>query len=165
MRRLKIKWRCLHCGECCRHLVGRRFGMVLTPEEWRRLNRLARWLGVKLETKPLVAGALGAQLYQVTQEVCPFLDRRRNKCRIYSARPTVCRMFPLSPYGLLSCTFIEKAPPGVMIEFPEEMKAALREYMIKIHPVIRNADLVYDLNRGWRPINRYLDRIQLRIGD
>ena len=163
MKRLRVKWRCLHCGECCRNLVGRHFGMLLTPDEWRRLNRLARWLGVKLETKPLVAGPIGARLYQVTQEVCPFLDRKRNKCRIYRARPLVCRMFPLSPYGILSCTAVEKAPKGALIEFPDEMKLALNQFMIQVLPVLREADFIYDLNRGWRPTSRYFNRIALRL--
>lgn len=149
-----IPFRCLKCGECCRHLVGRRFGMVLTPNEYRRLNGLARRHGIKFEAVPLVAGAIGARLYQMTNETCPFLDRARNRCRIYPYRPLVCQMFPLHPAGLMSCTALNRLTRfGLGVKFPPEMERAAKEYLLTVHPVIKGADLVYSLDHGWRPKN------------
>jgi len=151
-----IPFRCLKCGECCKHLAGRRFGMVLTPAEYRRLNRLARLHGTRLDAVPLVGGVIGARLYQMTHDVCPFLDRRRNRCKIYEQRPIVCRMFPLHPAGLMSCTALTQLTRlGLPVEFPADMKRAATEYLLTVHPIIKGADLVYSLDNGWKPKNWY----------
>lgn len=146
-----VPFRCVKCGECCRHLVGRQWGMALTPDEYRRLNRAARWRGLKLNVVPLVAGAIGAKLYQMAEDICPFLDGR-GRCIVYEQRPLVCRMFPLHPAGLMTCTALTKqVKMGLPVEFPPDIKRAAYEYMGQIDRVIKGADLVYGLNAGWRP--------------
>jgi len=75
--------------------------MAITLDEYRRLNRIAHARGIRFEVQPLTYGVMSPTLYQMTSEVCPFLDNKTNQCSIYRWRPTVCRMFPLHPYGIM----------------------------------------------------------------
>ncbi len=146
-----LKFKCAGCGECCTHLVGDRFGMIITVDEWRVLNKIAYTRGIKFEAVPFSKGIIGTDLYQFTQKRCPFHDARSKRCSIYEHRPTVCRMFPVHPYGLFSCPALERITkmfPGVPVNFDEEIKKALRFYNSTIQPRIQGARLVNDLNRG-----------------
>jgi Fe-S-cluster containining protein len=150
---MKVEFHCLKCGECCKHLVGDRFGMPVTPEEHQKLAFFARRHGIDLQVKTLVPGVIGSRMYQMTQERCPFLDAT-NRCRAYHIRPLVCRMFPLHPFAVKNCSFLDKvldksAPVHLQVAFPMEMKLAVIEYMHVIQPVLRESTWVYNLNRGW----------------
>lgn len=150
---MTVNWRCLGCGECCKHLVGRGFGMALLPGERQRLNFYAHKYGINFETKPLVSGIIGCRLYQVTQEKCPFL--RNNKCLVYDARPLVCQMFPLHPNGLMRCTFLDRATKFAGISFPEELKMAAMKYATTVQSLIQQAEIFYSLDDGWKLKDRF----------
>ena len=143
-------WRCIQCGECCRHLVGQKFGMAVTPDEKRCLETLARRRGINVHFLPLTWNGFKVTLYQFADKVCPFLDRNRNRCGIYQWRPLACRMYPVHPYGVSECTMLDRLQRrGFQIIFPPQVEAAGREYARKIIPLIRTAIKRYDLNRGW----------------
>ncbi len=149
-----VPFKCVKCGECCKHLAGRMFGMVLTPTEYMRMNRLARMHATRLDAVPLVGGVIGSRLYQMTHDTCPFFDKRRNNCKIYAQRPIVCRMYPLNPSGLMGCTALTKLTKmGLPVAFPEEMKREATKYLMTVDPIIKGANLVYGLDHGWKPKN------------
>jgi len=143
-------WRCLRCGECCRHLVGRKFGLALLPEEARRLKVLASRRGVSLDLRPLTWNGFKVTLYQFAKPVCPFLSR--DGCSIYRWRPLACRMYPLHPYGISDCKFIDQMQRrGFRIVFPPQLRSAADRYFRVVTPLIRQASLRYNLNTGWEP--------------
>ena len=144
-------WRCLKCGECCRHLTGRRFGLALTPLEKRRLEVLAERRSITLDLRPLTWNGYRITLYQFAQQTCPFLDKD-NRCTIYRWRPLVCRMYPLHPYGVSDCTCLDRLQRrGFQVLFPPHLEAAGREYILKVTPQLKMAVERYSLNRGWEP--------------
>jgi len=146
--KLPALWRCIQCGECCRHLVGQKFGMAVTPEEKRRLETLARRRGVNVHFMPLTWNGFKVTLYQFADKVCPFL--RNNRCSIYQWRPLACRMYPVHPYGVSECTMLNRLQRrGFQIIFPPQVDAAGRQYAVTVIPLIRDAVKRYNLNRGW----------------
>jgi len=145
---LPALWRCLRCGECCRHLVGQKFGMAITPEEKRRLETLARRQGINVHFLPLTWNGFKVTLYQFADKICPFL--RNNRCSIYRWRPLACRMYPVHPYGVSECTMLNKLQRrGFQVTFPPQVEAAGRRYAATVIPLIRGALKRYSLNRGW----------------
>lgn len=155
-----VQWRCIECGECCRHTVGKRFGSALSPREVQMMGQYARVHKINFEPKPLIPGVVGCKLYQMTQEVCPFLDTtpQKRRCRIYPFRPLACKMFPLHPNGLMRCTFLDEATRrGNKIVFPEFLKQAAMRYAISVQPLMREANMVYSLDFGWKQVNRFPD--------
>jgi len=145
---LPALWRCIQCGECCRHLVGQKFGMAVTPEEKRRLETLARRRGINVHFLPLTWNGFKVTLYQFADEVCPFL--RNNRCSIYQWRPLACRMYPVHPYGVSECTMLNRLQRrGFQVIFPPQVEAAGKKYAATVIPLIQDALKRYDLNRGW----------------
>lgn len=55
---------------------------------------LARWLQAKYGLKAGCTGC-GASCRLLFQ--CPHWDRRTRRCSVYEDRPTICRMFPITP--------------------------------------------------------------------
>ncbi|MCD6528760.1 YkgJ family cysteine cluster protein [Candidatus Bathyarchaeota archaeon] len=147
MRQIAL-WRCIRCGECCRHMVGKKFGMALLPEEAKRLKVLASRRGVSLHLKPLTWNGFKVTLYQFAEPVCPFLTR--NGCSIYRWRPLACKMYPLHPYGVSDCTFMDRMQRrGFHVIFPPQLEAAGKRYIRLVVPRIKEATYRYNLNRGW----------------
>jgi len=145
---LPALWRCLQCGECCRHLVGQKFGMAVTPEEKRRLEILGGRRGVSPHFLPLTWNGYKVTLYQFADKVCPFL--RNNRCSIYEWRPLACRMYPVHPYGVSECTMLNRLQRrGFQVLFPPQVEAAGKKYAATVIPLIRTALKRYSLNRGW----------------
>ena len=155
-----LPFRCQRCGAFCKSLVGRRFGMILTPLEMRRLSGYARRHRIKFDVAPLTRNLVGAvTLYQVTQDRCPFLEesRRGVRCKCYALRPTVCRMFPIHPFAVFRCDNLEAQKrrfPGVPLGVPPEMKEAADFFAREIQPVVEDSVWVYNLNTGWEPRRR-----------
>jgi Fe-S-cluster containining protein len=58
-----------------------------------------------LEKKGLLKEDKGVYILDITKNPCPQLDNK-NRCRVYSTRPFVCREFPL----LINNKFIVAAP-------------------------------------------------------
>ena len=147
---MKAEWICIKCGECCRHLVGNRFGMAILPDEYWRLAAYAKKHHIDLQARPLVAGVLQAKLYQFTQERCPFLQG--NLCQAYDYRPLVCRMFPLHPRGIMHCSSLDRlARGGCQVTFPDSLRDAVISYAVYVQPIIDSADLMYSLDEDWKP--------------
>jgi len=145
---LPALWRCLQCGECCRHLVGQKFGMAVTPKEKRRLEILGGRRGVNPHLLPLTWNGYKVTLYQFADKVCPFL--KNNRCSIYEWRPLACRMYPVHPYGVSECTMLNRLQRrGFQVLFPPQVEAAGKKYAATVIPLIRTALKRYDLNRGW----------------
>jgi len=147
MRQIAL-WRCLQCGECCRHLVGQKFGMAITPEEKRRLEVLGRRRGVTPHFLPLTWNGQKVTLYQFADEICPFL--KNNRCSIYEWRPLACCMYPVHPYGVSECTMLNRLQRrGFQIIFPPQIEAAGKKYAATVTPLIRTAVKRYNLKGGW----------------
>ncbi|RLC79213.1 MAG: hypothetical protein DRI61_08395 [Chloroflexi bacterium] len=149
LKRMVALWSCKRCGECCRHLVGRKFGMALLPEEKQRLEVLAQRRGVNLDLAPLTWNGYAVTLYQFTKPVCPFLDKH-GRCSIYRWRPLACRMYPLHPYGVSDCVALTQLQRrGFMVQFPPQLKQAAVKYMQLVVPRIKGCVKRYNLNHGW----------------
>ena len=145
-------WKCLRCGECCRNLVGRRFGMAITPQEKQRLEILARRRGINVHFAPLTWNGYKITLYQFTQKICPFLDQNTNRCKIYPWRPLACKMYPLHPYGVSDCTALDRLQRrGFKVIFPPQLQNAAIKYLQTVVPLIRGAVKRYSLSFGWEP--------------
>ena len=127
--------------------------MALTPAEYWVLNAASQTRrGKPLDVAPLTRGILGVTLYQMLDDVCPFHDATANKCGVYSRRPTVCRMFPMHPHGLMNCEDLmakTRRFPEAQIGFPREIRDAVNLYSLNIDPIIRSAQEINDLNAGW----------------
>ena len=146
-------WKCLRCGECCRHLTSKRFGMPLLPEEAWRLQHLAKRLGVTVNIKPLASDGFRVTLYQMADEVCPFLSG--NRCMIYEQRPIACRAYPLRASGVARCEAVERMRrmyfgKNVPINFPPWLKYWGKVYSRTIFPRLQSALMLCDLNGRWR---------------
>lgn len=92
-----VKAGCMGCGSCCR---GMGQSIILDPLD---LQRIKRHLGIgfeglmtdKIELN-VVDGVILPNLRMAgPREQCSFLDEE-NRCRIHSARPGICRLFPLA---------------------------------------------------------------------
>lgn len=79
--------KCIQCGACCSNLLP------MTDKEVKRIHCFIKKQQVK-EYKHLIPVANA-----VTDMTCPFMDdsKQKEKCRIYSVRPEICRQFICSP--------------------------------------------------------------------
>lgn len=97
----RIPFRCQRCAQCCRHLKD---SLMLEPRD---IFYLARFLqqsekGINCTEDMLeryahlVSIEFGFPIYQVNttgeDDACVFLTE--GACRVYGARPQVCRMYP-----------------------------------------------------------------------
>lgn len=94
-----VKAWCMGCGSCCR---GMGQSIILDPLD---LQRIKKYLGIgfeglmtdKIELN-VVDGVILPNLRMAgPREQCIFLDEEK-RCRIHSARPGICRLFPLGRY-------------------------------------------------------------------
>jgi len=96
-------------AKCCRktltEMLGVKVGIMLLPGEASRLTQLANKFKAKLKIFPMVGYGLKDKarprpkyvgIYQLVNEPCPFLNKRKNKCKIYKFRPLACRAYPIS---------------------------------------------------------------------
>jgi Fe-S-cluster containining protein len=141
--------------------------MVLTPEEYARMKRYADRHRIKFDVAPLTRSPFGVIiLYQFRQDVCPFLHPKRKTCSVYAIRPTVCRMFPIHPFAVFRCDYLEadkRRAPGSPVAVTEDMKAAANYYARVIQPIVEAAAWVYNLNTGWERMGRQRPIVQRLI--
>jgi Fe-S-cluster containining protein len=136
-------------------MVGRKFGMAILPAEKTRLEILARRRGLNAHFAPLAKSAWHVTLYQFADAVCPFLDRKTNKCTIYRWRPLACKMYPLHPYGVCDCkalSILQKR--GYRIMWPPSVKANAHRFIREVIPLIRGAEMWFNLALGKWELNR-----------
>jgi Fe-S-cluster containining protein len=144
----------MRCGECCRHLVGRKFGAAITPQEKQRLEILASRRAVNAEFLPLTTNGFTVTLWQFAQEKCPFLENNGN-CMIYEWRPLLCKMYPLHPQGVGECPSLKQLQSrGYRIQWPPAMVSCGRQYIALVMPKIRGALKRYNLALGKWEWNR-----------
>ena len=155
MRNHGQPFRCKGCGECCKHLVGKRFGMAILPETMRVLKAYSDKHELGFNPAPLTREYGVVTLYQFTQSECPFHDTHNKKCRVYERRPLVCRMFPLHPYAVMTCFGLDRQVRTDQVQFSPEMETAVKLYSALIDSKITSAHEVYDLNRGWVPKGKH----------
>lgn len=105
MGKLSVRFRCVHCGHCCRDVVclptpwdvirlvretganPRRFLVFLTPDEISEVEKCdPTWLrcGDQKYIMALKRDAKG----------CFFLDKKTHHCAAYDVRPILCRLYP-----------------------------------------------------------------------
>ncbi|MCK5283230.1 MAG: YkgJ family cysteine cluster protein [Nanoarchaeota archaeon] len=77
-------FRCKRCGECCKA------SPKLSDEDIRRILKL----GIKKEY--FVENINGKDYMMIKDNVCVFLGKKEGMyyCKIYGARPEICRMYP-----------------------------------------------------------------------
>lgn len=99
----KIKFKCVCCGECCKHISDEDStskGLPLFEWEVERIENLAKANGIKLQIEPIDyvldknSGKYFCTGYVLNDEPCVFL--KNNKCLIHKDRPIVCRAFPIA---------------------------------------------------------------------
>lgn len=72
---------CSNCGACCSNLLP------MSPGDIKRIRRYIK----KHRIKPALHGI---PMDATVDWLCPFMDPgKEHKCRIYPARPEICRMF------------------------------------------------------------------------
>ena len=90
---VKLFWerfRCQHCGLCC-YTPGA--GLYLERDEF---DRIAQHLGSKKKLRSLCRYDKGLKAW-ILKQPCPFYDKDKKVCRIYSIRPGTCAKYPLHP--------------------------------------------------------------------
>lgn len=75
--------RCTECGECCGRFLP------MSDGEVRAIKRYVKENNIKTCRHGVLLNAQAIDL------ACPFLDesKRTHKCRIYKARPLICRLY------------------------------------------------------------------------
>jgi len=82
-------WRCIACGECCRH-----FSVPITQEEWRTIVDLyGLGFTTVINGKPHIRSSVSGG--------CIFQRRSQGMwlCAIQSVKPLVCKLWPFRIYG------------------------------------------------------------------
>lgn len=105
----KLKFKCLLCGECCRHISDKRSsskGLPLFEWEVKALKKIKsnikiEPLDVFYDSKSKLYFCLG---YSLVGEPCVFL--KDNKCSIHKKRPLICKAFPVAKNPI----FLEDVP-------------------------------------------------------
>ncbi len=90
---------CVGCSDCCR---GMGESIILDPLDCFRLTvflqrPLQELVGDKIALRVVDGVVLPHLLMQGAEEQCGFLDTE-GRCSIHSARPGICRIFPLGRY-------------------------------------------------------------------
>ena len=106
------------CGECC---------SSMTPVTLYDTNRLISWLNDQLDAgRERWVRKLARSLRHAQEDPtlgCAFLDADM-RCRIYDARPSICRMFGYGKHPLLQCSHVNAGtvtlPPCSEAEFKVE---------------------------------------------
>lgn len=93
----RIRFRCRRCGSCCRHVKG---SVILESID---AYRLAKHMGIGVNqvferyAEPFLLNESGYPIFALkvkgNQSECIFLEGC--KCTVRSARPRVCRLYPL----------------------------------------------------------------------
>jgi Fe-S-cluster containining protein len=77
-----------------------KFFLAMKPGTAEKLKKHAKSLGIKAEILPnkLIyekkKGKVYVYDYYLSHEVCPFYDKAKKSCLVYSDRPVECRKFP-----------------------------------------------------------------------
>ena len=113
------KFKCEECGNCCTQC----YPITINEKD---LNRLAEHFGksVKVAFKRHCKLSEDKKMIVFKQDLpCKFYDLKKKRCKIYEARPDVCRMHPfLSGEDPSSETFrVPSHCPGALKVY-EEMK-------------------------------------------
>lgn len=121
-------FKCKRCGKCCTEInnIDLHLGDI---------QRIARFLG-ESESRirdQFTAPTSKAGIVRVKSQPCPFYDREAKGCRIYSARPYCCRMYPfLTADAAGDLVNLAQCPSGMdtLLEF---MKSDIGDYIMN-HP-------------------------------
>lgn len=84
------KFQCQHCGRCC-YTPGA--GLCLEKEDF---EKISKHLGSRKKLKSLCRFDKDLRAW-VLKQPCPFYDKDKKECRIYSIRPQTCTKYPLHP--------------------------------------------------------------------
>lgn len=80
---------CQHCGDCCRGIGADKLGILIAPDE---IKKLARALGTS--RKKFIHKYCNKDTGKIfIRYPCPFL--KNNECSIYLIRPRICIQYPL----------------------------------------------------------------------
>lgn len=104
------------------------------PEEAEALRREAESKDIKLKILPKRAvydekhHELLILDYYIDHDVCPFFDKKRRLCGVYSSRPLICRSYPLLTTKTLGkCRYKQDDPDAYD---SERLEAELLEKMV-----------------------------------
>ncbi|MEI7718671.1 MAG: YkgJ family cysteine cluster protein [archaeon] len=127
-----LKFKCICCGECCKHISdegSNSKGLPLFEWEVEKIKKLAASKNIKLNIGPidLVYDRKSKKYfctgYVLVDEPCVFLND--NKCAIHKDRPIVCQAFPVAR----NPEFLDEIPSlGCFSNCPNfDFKAFLRD--------------------------------------
>lgn len=97
----KVSFQCKKCGQCCKRFA--KGFLPLWEFEVYEMLELAKEKGIEIpagKIKPVdplfeeITGVIVFPYYGLFMEPCPFLDKKNN-CRIYDQRFSICRRFPI----------------------------------------------------------------------
>lgn len=83
---------CDGCSACCMHLGIPPFTELIGMFEWNDQTD-ADWFLMPLWIRLTIIAAYNAGRLEQLGMPCIFVDQKRNRCRIYKHRPSVCRNF------------------------------------------------------------------------
>jgi len=123
---------CRRCGQCCK------FPVHVKPKEVKRIARQTKLPPHKFCTD--VEGLI------YLKHPCPFFEESDKRCRIYSIRPEVCRLYPfevsrpilqaidLCPLAEEIKNFIDENKSQIVKLMPEHVDRILEERLNRIFP-------------------------------
>jgi Fe-S-cluster containining protein len=88
-----LRFECTQCGKCCMRR-GKYAYVYVTDAEMVALAKLVGMTLARFRREHTFVDELGWTQLRFGDECCPFLDRERNSCTVYAARPVQCRTFP-----------------------------------------------------------------------
>jgi Fe-S-cluster containining protein len=112
--------RCSSCGVCCRETE-----MLLSSKDIRRLERKGYHSDffVRFDSE-------GYAILKNQRGYCVFYDREKRRCKVYTHRPTGCRIYPVIYHEDKGIIVDPICPTGFLVN--EKQKAKKGEKVLKL---------------------------------
>ena len=92
----QLRFECTECGECCTNR-GEYSYVYVDDEEVRGIAELLDMTPAELRRRHTFVDDDGLRQLAFAQGRCTFLDSESQRCKVYAARPSQCRTFPVWP--------------------------------------------------------------------
>jgi len=155
---LQAGFKCLHCGTCCRICRD----IHVADED---ITNIAKFLGVTeraVRKKYTRRHSVDREKRSLrNKRACVFFDRLHKTCKIYEARPYVCRVYPF-----LDCTMLGRPITTCFPDCPGQMATAMgfMNYLATIpESEVREAEEYFERHPAEKV--RVMDDLRRSIGD